>query len=243
MKGLPPETTSRACGVLLLLLLALAAGAGGGGAPRPPRPCHHRGTAITKNGAAAEAAALITHTTTGAVVTDGPPPTPAASFEGTAHEHDIAFLIRRVVLDVRMQPAPSGDVSCRTPMTPELSDHGPVGLEGAPAVRQATNLTISSRAPTTRDQSCQPTGWKDRGRAVGDDRVCGGGGVGGEALRRVRRGGGHPLSAFVTPDVYGLSGRRFGDGSAAAVAAFASCVAKGGRRKQGLVPDIGVHFG
>ena len=27
------------------------------------------------------------------------------------------------------------------------------------------------------------------------------------------------------------------------VAAFASCVAKGGRRKQGLVPDIGVHFG
>jgi hypothetical protein len=47
----------------------------------------------------------------------------------------------------------------------------------------------------------------------------------------------------VTPDVYGLSGRRFGDGSAAAVAAFASCVAKGGRRKQGLVPDIGVHFG
>ena len=35
MKGLPPETTSRACGVLLLLL-ALAAGAGGGGAPRPP---------------------------------------------------------------------------------------------------------------------------------------------------------------------------------------------------------------
>ena len=31
--------------------------------------------------------------------------------------------------------------------------------------------------------------------------------------------------------------------SAAAVAAFASCVAKGGRRKQGLVPDIGVHFG
>ena len=68
-------------------------------------------------------------------------------------------------------------------------------------------------------------------------------GLGGEALRRVRRGGGHPLSAFVTPDVYGLSGRRFGDGSAAAVAAFASCVAKGGRRKQGLVPDIGVHFG
>ena len=45
MKGLPPETTSRACGVLLLLL-ALAAGAGGGGAPRPPRPCHH-GTALT----------------------------------------------------------------------------------------------------------------------------------------------------------------------------------------------------
>ena len=43
--------------------------------------------------------------------------------------------------------------------------------------------------------------------------------------------------------VYGLSERRFGDGSAAAVAAFASCVAKGGRRKQGLVPDIGVHFG
>jgi hypothetical protein len=42
--------------------------------------------------------------------------------------------------------------------------------------------------------------------------------------------------------VYGLSGRRFGDGSAAAVAAFASCVATGGRRKQGLVPDIGVHF-
>jgi hypothetical protein len=34
-----------------------------------------------------------------------------------------------------------------------------------------------------------------------------------------------------------------GDGNAAAVAAFASCVAKGGRRKQGLVPDIGVHFG
>jgi hypothetical protein len=32
-------------------------------------------------------------------------------------------------------------------------------------------------------------------------------------------------------------------GSAAAVAAFASCVAKGGRHKQGLVPDIGVHFG
>jgi hypothetical protein len=57
----------------------------------------------------------------------------------------------------------------------------------------------------------------------------------------VRRGGDHPLSAFVTPDVYGLSGRRFGDGRA--VAAFASCVAKGGRRKQGLVPDIGVHFG
>jgi len=54
----------------------------------------------------------------------------------------------------------------------------------------------------------------------------------------VRRGGGHPLSAFVTPDVYGLSERRFGDGSAAAVTAFASCVAKGGRRKQGLVPDI-----
>ena len=95
----------------------------------------------------------------------------------------------------------SGDVSCRIPLTPELSDHGPVGLEGAPAVRQATNLTISSRASTTRDQSCQPTGWKDRGRAVGDDRACGGGGVGGEALRRVRRGGGHPLSAFVTPDV------------------------------------------
>jgi hypothetical protein len=43
--------------------------------------------------------------------------------------------------------------------------------------------------------------------------------------------------------MYGLSERRFGDGSAAAVAAFASCVAKGGRRKQGLVPDIGVHFG
>ena len=64
----------------------------------------------------------------------------------------------------------------------------------------------------------------------------------------MRRGGGHPLGAFVTPDVYGLSGRRFGDGSAAAVAAFASCVAKGGRCKQGLVPDIGVpdigvHFG
>ena len=71
---------------------------------------------------------------------------------------------------------------------------------------------------------------------------------GGEALRRVRRSGGHPLGAFVTPDVYGLSERRFGNGSAAAVAAFASCVAKGGRCKQGLVPDIGVpdigvHFG
>ena len=39
MKGLPPETTSRACGVLLLLLLALAAGAEGGAALRPPRPC------------------------------------------------------------------------------------------------------------------------------------------------------------------------------------------------------------
>jgi hypothetical protein len=93
--------------------------------------------------------ARITRTTTGAVVTDGPPPTHAAPVEGTAHEHDIPFHIRGVVLDVRMQPAPSGDVSCRTPMTPELSDHGPVGLEGAPAVRQATNLTISSRAPTT----------------------------------------------------------------------------------------------
>jgi hypothetical protein len=114
-----------------------------------------------------------------------------------------------------------------------------IGFEGAPAVRQATTLTISSRAPTTRDQSCQPTGWKDRGRAVGGDRACGGGGGGGEALRRARRGGGHPLSAFVTPDVYGHSERRFGDGSAAAAAAFASCVAKGGRRKQGLVPDIG----
>ena len=58
----------------------------------------------------------------------------------------------------------------------------------------------------------------------------------------MRRSGGHPLGAFVTPDVY-LSERRFGGGSAAAVAAFASCVAKGGRRKQDLVPDIGVHFG
>ena len=38
MLGLPPETPSRACGVLLLLL-ALAARAEEGGAPRPPRPC------------------------------------------------------------------------------------------------------------------------------------------------------------------------------------------------------------
>jgi hypothetical protein len=53
-------------------------------------------------------------------------------------------------------------------MTPELSDPGPVGFEGAPVVRQATNPSISSRAPTTRDQSCQPTGWKDRGRAAAE---------------------------------------------------------------------------
>ena len=48
----------------------------------------------------------------------------------------------------------------------------------------------------------------------------------------MRRGGGHPLSAFATPDVYGLFERQFGDGSAAAAAAFASCVAKGGRRAE-----------
>ena len=64
-----------------------------------------------------------------------------------------------------------------------------------------------------------------RGRAVGDDRA-GGGGVGGEALRRVRRSGGHPLGAFVTPDVY-LSERRFGGGSAAAVADAADGGARG----------------
>ena len=120
-------------------IISLPGGESGGCAPCPPPAGGVRAV-----GDGIEAAALITHTTTGAVVTDGPPLTPAASFEGTAHEHDIAFLIRRVVLDVRMQPAPSGDVSCRIPMTPELSDPGPVGFEGAPAVRQATNLSIQS---------------------------------------------------------------------------------------------------
>ena len=78
-----------------------------------------------------------------------------------------------------------------------ISDHGPVGFKPSRAHLRCARL-LPYTYPVER----------------------------GEALRRVRRGGGHPLGAFVTPDVY-LSERRFGGGSAAAVADAADGGARG----------------